>query len=145
MIFESDSPEKTSQLGFNLGQNAKAGDVYALFGDLGAGKTIFSKAFAAGLGIESEITSPTFTLINEYTEGKIPLYHMDLYRIGGEDDFTEIGGEEYLHSNGICLIEWAEKIESFFGDDVFRVIFTNSGGDMRKITVEAPPSRSCEL
>ena len=141
MIFESDSPEKTAELGFRLSQSAKIGDVYALFGDLGAGKTIFSKAFAAGLGIESEITSPTFTIINEYTEGKIPLYHMDLYRISGEDDFTEIGGEEYLQSNGICLIEWSEKIPSLLGEDVFRIMFENLGADQRRITVEVPSGR----
>jgi tRNA threonylcarbamoyladenosine biosynthesis protein TsaE len=141
MIFESDSPEKTAELGRKFARSAKPGDVFALFGDLGAGKTVFAKAFASELEIESEITSPTFTLINEYFDGKIPFYHMDLYRISGEDDFTEIGGEEYLQSNGICLIEWSEKIPSLLGEDVFRIMFENLGADQRRITVEVPSGR----
>ena len=141
MIFESDSPEKTAELGRKFARSAKPGDVFALFGDLGAGKTVFAKAFASELEIESEITSPTFTIINEYTEGKIPFYHMDLYRLHGEDDFAEIGGEEYLHSGGICLIEWAEKIDSLLGEDVFRIAFSDLNNENRKISVTVPMGR----
>lgn len=96
-------------LGYSIGSVLKAGAVISLRGSLGAGKTVFAKGVARGLGITEAIVSPTFTLVQEY-EGRLPMYHMDLYRINSEDDFQMIGGEDLLYSDGVCLVEWSEII-----------------------------------
>ncbi|MCL1786882.1 MAG: tRNA (adenosine(37)-N6)-threonylcarbamoyltransferase complex ATPase subunit type 1 TsaE [Defluviitaleaceae bacterium] len=109
MICESYSAEDTENLGFILGQEAKKGDIFCLSGNLGAGKTVFTQGFAKGLGYEGRVTSPTFTLMNEYVGGRFPIYHFDLYRLeGGEEDLESIGYEDYFYGNGVALVEWAE-------------------------------------
>ena len=109
MICESFSASDTENLGFILGQEAKKGDIFCLSGDLGAGKTVLAQGMAKGLGYEGRVTSPTFTLMNEYIGGRLPLYHFDLYRLeGGEADMEGIGYEHYFFGNGVSLVEWAE-------------------------------------
>ena len=102
---ESFSEKDTFLIGKQFGTQAKAGDIYLLHGDLGVGKTVFTKGFAEGLGIEEPITSPTFTLIQEYMEGRLPFYHFDVYRIGDVEEMYDIGIDEYLFGDGVCLIE----------------------------------------
>lgn len=104
---ESFSEKDTFLIGKQFGTQAKAGDIYLLHGDLGVGKTVFTKGFAEGLGIKEPITSPTFTLIQEYMEGRLPFYHFDVYRIGDVEEMYDIGIDEYLFGDGVCLIEWA--------------------------------------
>ncbi len=110
MIKEAFSCEDTEGFGYEIGKNAKTGEIYCLSGDLGTGKTVFTKGFARGLGIDEDITSPTFTLINEYY-GRLPLYHFDVYRVGDPEEMEYIGCDEYFFGDGVCLIEWAELIE----------------------------------
>lgn len=111
MTIESFSPQQTEKIGFELGQKAKEGDIYCLSGDLGVGKTVFTRGFAKGLGVEEEyITSPTFTIINEY-DGRFKLYHFDVYRIGSIEEMDDTGYEDYFFGDGVCLIEWAELVE----------------------------------
>ncbi len=118
MIIEVYSEEETKKLGYNMGRNAKAGEIYCLKGDLGTGKTVFTKGFAEGLGISDHITSPTFTIVNEYHSGEMPFYHFDVYRIGDSDEMFDIGCDEYFYGGGVCLIEWAELIEDILPDNV---------------------------
>ncbi len=110
VTYVSHSEQETYDIGYQLAQKAKRGDIYCLIGDLGVGKTIFSKGFAKGLGIEDPITSPTFTIIQEY-EGNMPLYHFDMYRIEDIDELEMIGYEDYFFGDGVCLVEWANKVE----------------------------------
>lgn len=110
------SPEKTQDIGFNLGLNASPGDIYYLIGHLGSGKTCLTQGIARGLDIKNIITSPTFVLIKEYY-GRIPLYHIDLYRLEREEDILLLGLEQYFESNGLCVIEWAEKLVNIFDYD----------------------------
>lgn len=118
MIYEVYSEEETKKLGYDLGSNALKGQIYCLKGDLGAGKTVFTKGFALGLGIYEHITSPTFTIVNEYHSGRLPFYHFDVYRIGDPEEMFEIGYEEYFYGDGVCLVEWAELIEELLPDNV---------------------------
>ena len=108
--FESGSREETFEFGRRMGEQASAGQVICLEGDLGAGKTVFAKGFACGLGIREPVSSPTFTIVQEYEEGRLPLYHFDAYRIADPDEMEEIGFDEYLFGEGVCLIEWAGQI-----------------------------------
>lgn len=100
-----------------MAQKAEVGQVYCLDGDLGVGKTVFTKGFAEGLGIDDDITSPTFTIVNEYHSGRIPFYHFDVYRIGDEDEMFDIGFDEYVDGDGVCLIEWAELIKGIIPEN----------------------------
>ena len=109
MTIETHSAEETFRLGEELGQKARPGQVYCLNGDLGVGKTVLTQGFAAGLGIEGPVSSPTFTILQEYTEGRIPLYHFDVYRLAEAEELDEIGFDDYLNGDGVCLIEWAER------------------------------------
>lgn len=118
MIYEVYSEEETRKIGYELGKKAAKSEIYCLHGDLGVGKTIFTKGFAQGLGITEHITSPTFTIVNEYHSGRIPFYHFDVYRIGDVEEMFEIGYEEYFYGDGVCLIEWAELITDILPDDV---------------------------
>lgn len=110
MVYETHSFEETFALGKSFGEKASSGQIFALSGDLGVGKTVFTKGFAKGLGIHDDITSPTFTIVQEYHSGRLPLFHFDAYRIADPDEILEIGFDEYLDSDGVCLIEWPENI-----------------------------------
>ncbi|WP_058486301.1 tRNA (adenosine(37)-N6)-threonylcarbamoyltransferase complex ATPase subunit type 1 TsaE [Defluviitalea phaphyphila] len=137
MIYETYSEEETRQIGFNIGKNAKRGDIYCLVGDLGVGKTAFSKGLAKGLEIQEAITSPTFTIVNEY-KGRLPLYHFDVYRITDIDEMYEIGYEEYFFGEGICLVEWANLIEELIPEDAIWINIKkdfNKGENYRKINI----------
>lgn len=134
--FESHSAKETEQFAADLAAKALPGDVYTLTGDLGVGKTVFAKGFAKGLGIMEPVTSPTFTIVQEYLSGRIPLYHFDVYRIGDPDEMEETGFYDYIDRGGVVLIEWAELIEDVLpenrteitiskdlaGDDDYRLI-----------------------
>lgn len=120
MTFICKLESDTKELGRRLARTAKAGSVISLRGSLGAGKTVFAKGFAEELGITEAIVSPTFTLVQEY-EGRMKMYHLDLYRLSGEDEFESMGGEDFLYSDGVTLIEWSEKIDSMLPDDTIHV------------------------
>ncbi len=111
MILESFSAEDTFNIGKEIASKSRAGEVYCLDGDLGTGKTVFSQGFGAGLGITEPISSPTFTILKEYHEGRLPFYHFDVYRIGSDDEMDEIGYYDLIDGDGVCLIEWAKLIE----------------------------------
>ena len=138
MIIDSFSQQDTYELGRRLAQQAQPGQIYALNGDLGVGKTVFAQGFAAGLGIEDYVSSPTFTILQIYEEGQLPLYHFDVYRIGDPEEMEEIGYEEYFYGNGVCLIEWAELIEELIPEDAIRITLEKDpdrGFDYRRIEV----------
>ena len=138
MVFETYSEKETFELGKKLASTANSGDVFTLEGDLGCGKTVFSKGFAKGLGIEENISSPTFTIVSEYTSGKMPFYHFDVYRISDESEMDEIGFDDYIYGNGVCLIEWANIIKDILPQDVIEVSIEKDlekGFDYRRITV----------
>ncbi len=137
-IWETNSPEETFALGERLGQAAKAGDVYTLVGDLGVGKTVFTQGFARGLGIEETVNSPTFTIVQIYEEGRLPLYHFDVYRIGDPEEMEEIGFEEYVYGDGVSLIEWANLIEEILPKERIDIVIEkdlDKGFDYRRVTV----------
>lgn len=139
MIIESLQTEDTFQAGFRLGQNAKAGDIYCLLGDLGAGKTVFTQGFANGLGIVEPVSSPTFTIVQTYEEGRLPFYHFDVYRIADVEEMDEIGYEDYFYGEGVCLIEWANVIWEILPDNVKVITIEkdlDKGFDYRKINIE---------
>ena len=136
---ETNSPEETFALGRQFGQQAKAGEVYTLIGDLGVGKTVLTQGVAAGLGIEEPVSSPTFTIMQIYEEGRLPFYHFDVYRIGDVEEMDEIGYEDYFYGGGVCLIEWANLIEEILPPGHKQITIENSpdkGYDYRKITIE---------
>ncbi|WP_370750139.1 tRNA (adenosine(37)-N6)-threonylcarbamoyltransferase complex ATPase subunit type 1 TsaE [Eubacterium sp.] len=138
MIYETMSPKETFELGKKIGLEAKAGEIICLDGDLGVGKTVFTQGFAKGLGIDEAVNSPTFTIIQEYDEGRLPLYHFDVYRIGDPEEMYEIGYEDYFYGQGVCLIEWAKLIEELIPDEAKIVLIEKDlekGLDYRKITV----------
>ena len=139
MIKESFCPEETYALGKSLGEAAKPGDVICLNGDLGVGKTVFTQGFAAGLAITEPVNSPTFTIVQEYHDGRLPLYHFDVYRIGDISEMDEVGYEDYFYGDGVCLIEWSNLIEEILPDHMTSVTIEKDlqkGFDYRKITVE---------
>ena len=111
MIYESFSTEDTKKIAAGIAKKAKAGDIFCLNGDLGVGKTQFAKGFAEGLGIKQDITSPTFTIVHEYSGGRLHLYHLDVYRINSSDEMFHIGCDEMFFGSGVCVIEWAERIK----------------------------------
>ena len=137
MKFESFSAEETYALGKKLGEEAKPGAVYCLSGDLGVGKTVFTKGFAVGLGVTDTVNSPTFTIVQEY-KGRLPFYHFDVYRIEEPEEMEEIGYEDYFYGDGACMIEWAELIEELIPADAVKVRISKDlqkGTDYRLITV----------
>ena len=139
MIIESFETKDTYELGRKLGKEAKPGQVLCLYGDLGVGKTVFTQGFAKGLEIEEPISSPTFTIVQIYEEGRLPFYHFDVYRIGSIDEMDEIGYEDYVYGTGVCLIELANLIEEILPDHYTTVVIEkdlNRGFDYRKISVE---------
>ena len=137
-IYETYSPEETHALGKRLGAEAKPGDVYILVGDLGVGKTVFTQGIAEGLGITEPVSSPTFTIVQVYDEGRLPLYHFDVYRIGDIEEMDEVGFEEYVMGDGVSLIEWANLIEEILPENRTEVIIEKDlekGFDYRKIII----------
>ena len=139
MIFESFTPEDTFTIGKKLAETVRPGEIYTLNGDLGVGKTVFTKGLAAGIGIKEPVTSPTFTILQEYESGRLPLYHFDVYRIGDPEEMDEIGYEDYFYGRGICLIEWAELIEELIPEEAFAVYIEkdlDKGLDYRRIRIE---------
>ena len=137
-VVESHGEKETYRLGYDLGNSAKSGQVFALIGDLGVGKTVFTQGMAAGLGITDYICSPTFTIVQVYEEGRLPFYHFDVYRIGDISEMDEIGYEEYVYSDGVSLIEWADLIEEILPENYTKVEIEKDlekGFDYRKITV----------
>jgi tRNA threonylcarbamoyladenosine biosynthesis protein TsaE len=135
----SHSPAETSAFGSRLATTLRRGDVLALTGDLGAGKTHLVKGIAAGLGIASEVTSPTFTLIHEYAGGKFPLYHIDLYRLDSPDEALKIGLDEYLDGDGVTVIEWADKFSALIPDGALWISLRLLDGGSREITTGEKP------
>lgn len=135
------SPAQTKQLGVKLAALLQPGDFISLTGDLGAGKTLFVKGVGSGLGIaEDEITSPSFTLINEYL-GQYPLYHFDVYRLDHADQLEDLGYEDYFFGNGICLVEWGDKVEEYFPASYLELSFTKLSEQSRQISVDAHGAR----
>lgn len=128
MRYQSESPEETYEIGRRLGSEAAPGSVYALVGDLGAGKTIFTKGFAAGLGISDTITSPTFTIMQVYEGGRLPLYHFDVYRISDPEEMYEIGFDEYILGDGVSLIEWADRIPELLPKETVKITIKRDSG-----------------
>ena len=138
MIKETNAPEETFAFGKMLGEQAKPGEVICLNGDLGVGKTVFTKGFAEGLGITEPVNSPTFTIVQQYDSGRMPLYHFDVYRIGDVEEMDEIGYEDYFYGDGVCLIEWANLIEEILPEKYTEIRIEKDlekGFDYRKITV----------
>lgn len=139
MIIETHDPEETFEVGRKIGMNAKPGQIYTLTGDLGVGKTVFTQGVAAGLGITEPVNSPTFTIIQEYEDGRLPFYHFDVYRIGDLEEMEEIGYDDYFFGQGTCLIEWAELIEEILPEKRIEVTIEKDlekGFEYRKITIE---------
>ena len=137
-IIESFSREDTFEFAKKTGKNAKAGDVYLLSGDLGTGKTVFAQGFAEGLGITDIVNSPTFTIMQIYDEGRVPLYHFDVYRIGDSSEMDELGYEEFFYGNGVTLIEWPQMIEDILPENAISIFIEKNlekSFDYRKITV----------
>jgi len=139
MILETNSPQETFSAGRQLGEKAFPGQVITLTGDLGVGKTVFTQGLAKGLGIEEPVNSPTFTIVQVYDEGRLPLYHFDVYRIGDISEMDEVGYEDCFYGEGVTLIEWSNMIEEILPEHVKTVTIEKNlekGFDYRKITVE---------
>ena len=136
---ESYSAADTFSIGKELGSQALAGQVYCLEGELGVGKTVFTQGFASGLGISESVNSPTFTILQEYQKGRIPLYHFDVYRIGDIEEMDEIGYEDCFYGNGVCMIEWAELVRELIPACAIDITIEKDlekGFDYRKITID---------
>ena len=139
MKIDSFSAEDTFRLGYQLGVEAKKGDLFCLSGDLGVGKTVFNQGFAKGLGIEEAVSSPTFTIVQVYEGSRMPFYHFDVYRIGDIEEMEEIGYEDYFYGEGVCLVEWAELIEELLPNKRTLVRISKNlekGFDYRDIMIE---------
>ena len=139
MIIETNSEKETFESGFRLGEAAECGKVFALTGELGVGKTVFTKGLAAGLGIEEPVSSPTFTIVQIYEGGRLPFYHFDVYRIGDVEEMEEIGYEDCFYGAGVSLVEWPGLVEEILPEDALWITIEKNlemGFDYRKITVE---------
>ena len=137
-IVETNGERETFELGRRLGLSADAGQVFALIGDLGVGKTVFTKGLAGGLGIEEPVSSPTFTIVQIYDEGRIPFYHFDVYRIGEPEEMDEIGYEDYVYGQGVSLIEWADLIQEILPEHYTEIRIEKDlerGFDYRRISI----------
>ena len=135
MQYITNSPTETEAIGFALGKIIPAGTIIAYRGDLGAGKTAFTRGLARGLGAGDMVTSPTYTIVNEYVSGRLPLFHFDMYRLASSDDLWDIGWEDYLDRNGICAVEWSENVADAL-EDAMSVTIEKLGEDTRRITLE---------
>ena len=135
MEFITHCPEETERLGYALGQRLSPGDIIAYRGDLGAGKTAFTRGLAKGLGCTEQVTSPTYTIVNEYLSGRLPLFHFDMYRLSSSEDLWGIGWDDYLDRAGVCAVEWSENVEDAM-ENALWVTIESLGGDSRRITLE---------
>ena len=129
----SHSPEETEDIGARLAEQLEPGAVVAFTGDLGAGKTAFTRGLARGLGVPDRITSPTFTIVNEYEGGRLPLFHFDMYRLGSADELFDIGWEDYLRRGGVCAVEWSENIAGALEPGTVRVDIRRGGADSERV------------
>ena len=139
MIIETNSPQETKELGKKMAERAKPGDVFTRVGDLGVGKTVFTQGIAEGLGIDEPVNSPTFTIVQEYESGRMPFYHFDVYRIGDPEEMDEIGFDDYIYGDGLCLIEWADLIEEILPEKRVAIRIEKDlekGFDYRRITIQ---------
>ena len=135
MQFITNTPEETELVGQRLGERLLGGEIIAFRGDLGAGKTAFTRGIAKGLGITMRVTSPTYTIVNEYIGGRLPLFHFDMYRLASEDDLFDIGWEDYLRRGGVCAVEWSENV-SEAKENAISVEIEKISDESRKITIE---------
>ena len=135
MEFITNSPAETEAVGAALGKVLKPGAVLAFTGDLGAGKTAFTRGLACGLGAEDRVTSPTYTIVNEYLSGRLPLFHFDMYRLRSADDLWDIGWEDYLERGGVCAVEWSENVTDALEDPIY-IRLEKLGDETRRITIE---------
>ena len=135
MQFTTNSPAETEAVGAALGAVLKPGTVIAYRGDLGAGKTAFTRGLARGLGAGEIVTSPTYTIVNEYLSGRLPLFHFDMYRLASSDDLWDIGWEDYLDRGGVCAVEWSENVDDAMENAIY-VTIEKTGEESRKITME---------
>ena len=135
MEFITNSPARTEALGAALAQLLRPGTVIAYRGDLGAGKTAFTRGLARGLGVTERVTSPTYTIVNEYLSGRLPLFHFDMYRLGSADELFDIGWEDYLERGGVCAVEWSENVEEALENPIFITIY-RLDEDTRRIVIE---------
>ena len=137
MQITTHSADETQARGKKLAESLRPGDVIAYFGDLGAGKTAFTRGIAEGLGVLEQVTSPTYTIVNEYLSGRLPLFHFDMYRLGSSDELFDIGWEDYLARGGVCAVEWSENVEDALQDAIRITIEKDSlAPDTRHITIE---------
>ena len=139
MQYITNSPAETEAVGVALGKILKPGTVIAYRGDLGAGKTAFTRGLAKGLGADDMVTSPTYTIVNEYLGGRMPLFHFDMYRLASSDDLWDIGWEDYLERGGICAVEWSENVADAMEDPI-SITIEKLGEDTRRITIEGGES-----
>ena len=135
MEFITNSPEETERVGQALGKVLQPGTILAYKGDLGAGKTAFTRGLARGLGCTENVTSPTYTIVNEYLSGRMPLFHFDMYRLASSDDLWDIGWEDYLERGGVCAVEWSENVTDAMEDAIW-VNIEKTGDESRRITIE---------
>ncbi len=138
MTYLTNSPEETQALGAKLGAKLQPGAVIAYRGDLGAGKTAFTRGIAQGLGASDMVTSPTYTIVNEYLSGRIPLFHFDMYRLPDSDSLFDIGWEDYLERGGVCAVEWSENVADAMEDAII-ISIEKTGEESRRITIEGGP------
>ena len=135
MVYITQSPEETERIGVMLGEKLNCGRIIAYRGDLGAGKTAFTRGLARGLGCTEQVTSPTYTIVNEYLSGRLPLFHFDMYRLRSSDDLWGIGWDDYLDRGGVCAVEWSENVTDAMEDAIW-VTIEKTGDDQRRITIE---------
>lgn len=135
MEYITNSPAETEAVGAALARVLEPGTVIAYRGDLGAGKTAFTRGLARGLGVKESVTSPTYTIVNEYLNGRMPLFHFDMYRLGSEDELFDIGWEDYLERGGVCAVEWSENVWGAM-EDAIVVTISRLGEDTRRIEIE---------
>ncbi|MDE6531798.1 MAG: tRNA (adenosine(37)-N6)-threonylcarbamoyltransferase complex ATPase subunit type 1 TsaE [Lachnospiraceae bacterium] len=142
MVIETTTREETLALGVKIGKQALPGTVICVDGDLGAGKTVLAQGIAKGLGVMEQVVSPTFTIIQEYRDGRLPFYHFDVYRIEDPDEMYEVGFEDYFYGDGVCMIEWAELIRELLPEEHVHITIekqTDRGSDYRRIRAEGMP------
>ena len=135
MEYITHSPAETEAVGEALAKTLRPGTVLAFRGDLGAGKTAFTRGLGRGLGCTERVTSPTYTIVNEYTSGRLPLFHFDMYRLGSSDELFDIGWEDYLERGGVCAVEWSENVADAL-DGAIWITIEKTGDDSRRITIE---------